>query len=524
MASRVAVPTLGDQYVAWIERHCYIPEGRDCGKPVRLRDWQKAIIKGIYDTPTRRAIISVGRKNGKSALGAMLLLLHLAGPASKPNTQLYSSAQSRDQASLIFGLASKIIRFSPELSRYITIRETAKTLTCPELGTIYRALSADASSNLGLSPVMVIHDEIGQVKGPRSAQFDALETASAAHDNPLSILISTQAPTDADLFSILIDDALTGADPRTKLFLWTCPPEVDQFSEDALRAANPGFGDLQSAVELRSLAADAKRMPSREAEYSNLCLNMRVEAVAPFISRTVWLENGGDVADSFTGHPVYCGLDLSETADLTAFVMIARIDDQWHVKPIFWLPAEGLAEKSRQDRVPFDLWAQQGHLHTTPGRAIEYQHVATLMHGLFQKHDIQGVAFDRYLMKHLAPWLEQAGLSAEQMAKFIDFGQGFVSMSPAIRELETLLLNGNLRHGNHPVLTMCAANAVVDQDPAGNRKLSKKRSRGRIDGMVSLAMAVSVATTAATREVKPVFRSIWDDDSFLTVVEGANGK
>jgi phage terminase large subunit-like protein len=162
------------------------------------------------------------------------------------------------------------------------------------------------------------------------------------------------------------------------------------------------------------------------------------------------------------------------------------------------LPGEGLAEKARTDRVPYDLWAQQGHLNTTPGRAIEYEYVAEHLRGVFDRCNVRALAFDRYNMKHLRPWLLKAGFTEEEIEqRFIDFGQGFVSMSPAIRALEELLLGKKLRHGNHPVLTMCAANATVAMDPAENRKFVKGKATGRIDGMVALAMAVGVMPSAA---------------------------
>ena len=166
--------------IDWIERHCRIPEGKFVGQPVKLCKFQKAVIRGIYDTPTRRAIISFGRKNAKSTLSAFLLLLHLCGPESVANSQLFSAAQSRDQAAILFALASKIVRMSPGLAEYVTIRDTAKQLYCAERGTLYRALSAEASTAFGLSPVFVVHDELGQVRGPRSELYEALETASAA--------------------------------------------------------------------------------------------------------------------------------------------------------------------------------------------------------------------------------------------------------------------------------------------------------------------------------------------------------
>jgi hypothetical protein len=159
----------------------------------------------------------------------------------RPNSQLYSAAQSRDQAGLIFMLALKMIRMNPDLGAAVRVRESAKELICPELGISYKALSAEASTAFGLSSSLIIHDELGQVRGPRSSLWEALETATAAQREPLSIIISTQAPSDGDLLSLLIDDAQAGHDPRITLSLYTAPKGLDPFSEEAIRAANPAF-------------------------------------------------------------------------------------------------------------------------------------------------------------------------------------------------------------------------------------------------------------------------------------------
>jgi phage terminase large subunit-like protein len=493
--------TRGARNIAWIEEHVRIPEGKMVGQPVKLTTKQKRWVKRIYDSPTRTFILSMARKNAKTALASFLLLLHLCGPEARANSQLYSAAQSRDQAAILFALAAKVVRMSPDLSAVVTIRDTAKQLFCPELGTLYRALSADASTAYGLSPVFIVHDELGQVKGARSELYEALETASAAQESPLSLVISTQAPTDSDLLSLLIDDGLTGADPRIKVELCTAPLDIDPFSEKAIRAANPHFDDFMNQEEVFRQASDAKRMPSREASYRNLILNQRVEARNPFVSRAIWQENGGEPTD-ITGEDVYAGLDLSSVHDLTALVLATAAGD---VHPTFWLPGEGLAEKSRADRVPYDLWAEQGHLQTTPGRAIEYEFIAEHLRGVFDRCNVRAVAFDRWGMRHLKPWLIKAGFTEEELERFIDFGQGFQSMSPAIRALEERLLGKKLRHGNHPVLTMCAANATVQTDPAESRKFVKGKTSGRIDGMVALAMAIGVMPSAAEQT-----KSFWE--------------
>src|SRR5215472_17252597 len=278
--------------IEFIETVCFIPEGRLVGKKLKLFDWQKDLIRLIYDNPhgTRRAIVSMGRKNAKTTLAACLLLAHLCGPPakSKPNSQSFSAAQSRDQAGIIFSLAAKMVRINPALARIVTIQEPAKSLVCTELGTRYRALSADSTTAHGLSPNFIVHDELGQVRGPRSALYEVLESGVGAQENPLSIVISTQAPTDGDLLSVLIDDAQAGHDPHTVVKLYTAPADLDPFAEATIRLANPAFGTFLHAREVLAMAADAKRMPAREAEYRNLILNQRVEPTNMFVSPAVW--------------------------------------------------------------------------------------------------------------------------------------------------------------------------------------------------------------------------------------------
>ncbi len=498
--------TRGESNARWIERYCRIPEGKYVGQPVKLTAKQREWLCKIYDTPTRLFILSMGRKGAKTTFAAFLLLLHLCGPEAVQNGHLFSDAQSRDQAAILFALAAKIVRMSPDLKDAILIRDTAKELACPELGTLYEALSAEAATAFGVSPVFIVHDELGQVKGPRSQLYEAMETASAAQENPLSVIISTQAPTDADLLSVLIDDAMTGADPRIKVVIYTAPLEMDPFGEDAIRAANPHFDEFMNQEEVLRQASDAKRMPSREAAYRNLILNQRVEARNPFCPRALWEDNGAQPLGALNvAEEVFGGLDLSTANDLTALILLSKHGEAWDVRPTFWLPENGLAEKSRNDRVPYDLWASQGYLQTTPGASIEYEFIAEYLRGVFDSYKVKALAFDAWNMKNLKPWLVRAGFTDDELLRFVEFRQGFISMSPALRELESLLLSRKLRHGNHPVLSMCNANATVLTDPSANRKFVKGKQTGRIDGMVALAMAVGVMPTVTENAVPQLF-------------------
>jgi phage terminase large subunit-like protein len=497
---RDARPIRAADVITFIESCCFVPEGKLVGRPIRLAPFQRDFIEAVYDNrdgPTRRAFLSMGRKNAKSTICACLLLNHLCGPSARdrPNSQLYSCAQSRDQAAILFALAAKMIRMNSELANAVKIQESAKALSCPELGTRYRALSAEANTAFGLSPQFCVHDELGRVRGPRSSLYEALETATAGVEAPLSVIISTQAATDADLLSILLDDAITGHDPQTIVKLYAASLQADPFAEETIRAANPAFDFFMNKAEVLSMAAAAKRMAAREAEFRNLILNQRIESASPFIAPDVWKASGGEPWD-LLGTTVFGGLDLSATSDLTALVLVGLdpLSGVWSVRPFFWLPEQGLRERAQADRVPYDLWTAEGFIEAVPGASISYEYVARRLRKLFEEYDIRRIAFDKWGMPHLVPWLMKAGFPEAAIAQqFLEFGQGFKSMSPALRDLESVLLERKLRHGGNPVLAMCAANAVVSSDPAGNRKLDKKKATGRIDGLVALTMALAAA-------------------------------
>ena len=419
--------TRGERNINWIQEYCYIPEGQLVGQKVVLTAKQKSWIKLIYDTPTRTFILSMGRKNAKTAFVAFLSLLHTAGPEAQANSQLYSAAQSRDQASILFSLMAKIVRLSPELQDVILIRDSAKEILCPDLGTKYKALSAEASTAYGLSPAFVVHDELGQVKGPRSPLFEALETACAAQKSPLSIVISTQAPTDGDLLSILIDDALTNTDPKVKCILYTAPPKDNAFSVKTIRKANPHFDSFMNKVEVKRQASEAKRMPSRESAYRNLILNQRVEARSRFISRSVWQLNSTDPGDMVGS--VTAGLDLSSRTDLTALIISQKTADGFlDVWPIFWAPEEGIHERSKIDRVPYDLWAKDGYLRTTPGATIDYAFVAKEIGDLLNDINFEFIAYDRWRIDLLKKEFNDIDIKVPLQP----FGQGFKDMGPAL--------------------------------------------------------------------------------------------
>ena len=368
----------------------------------------------------------------------------------------------------------------------------------------YKAISAEAGTAHGLSPVLAILDEVGQVRGQQDAFIEAIETAQGAHDDPLLIAISTQAATDGDLFSIWLDDAKNAKDKRIVSHVYTAPENCKVMDREAWKAANPAMGVFRSLTDIEDFAKQAARLPAKENSFRWLYLNQRIEASSPFLNRSEW-EANNDEPEIEPGDICYAGLDLSASRDLTAFVLVFPKGDGFHVVPQFFLPSDGIRDKAKLDKVPYDTWADQGFLTLIDGPVIIPAVVAQAVADAAETYNIQNLAYDRWRINDFKRELESIGANIPMAP----FGQGFKDMAPAIDKLERLVAERKLRHGGHPIMNMCAAGAVAERDPAGNRKLNKAKSSSRIDGMVALAMALGVTSVEEVQASSP-----WDDPAF----------
>jgi len=477
------------------------------GQPMKLLPFQRKFILDVFDnrSGTSRAYLSVARKNGKSALIAAIVLAHLVGPMARQNSQIISGARSRDQASLVFKLAEKMVRLSPELNKIVRIVPSQKMLLGLLCNVEYKAISAEAGTAHGLSPVLAVLDEVGQVRGSHDPFIEAIETAQGAHDKPLLIAISTQAATDADLFSIWLDDAANAKDPRIVSHLHTAPKDCELTDRKAWRAANPAAGKFRSMNDIEDFAAQAERLPAKANSFRWLYLNQRIEAQSPFLSRAEWEANNAEpvVED---GQLCFAGLDLSASRDLTALVLAFPTDQGFEIVPHFWLPEDGLRDKARAEKVPWDLWAEQGYLTTIPGPVIVPEVIALAVAEAAERYDLQLLAYDRWRINDFKRELDVIGAQIPMQP----FGQGCRDMAPAADKLEQLVAERKLRHGGNPILNMNAAGAVTQSDPAGNRKLHKAKSYSKIDGLVALAMALGCMSSEEIQQTS----SPWDDPSF----------
>jgi phage terminase large subunit-like protein len=481
-----------------------VPSGVGQGGPFELRGWQQDFIRDIYEPHVggrrlvRRAILSIARKNGKTATIAALVLAHLIGPEAVRNGEIYSAANEREQAAQVYKVAAQMVRAEPELSAVLRCIDSTKTISYYGNGSFYRAVSSESGSKHGLNPSVVIYDELAQSKN--RTLYDVLDTAMGARLEPLFITISTQSNDPEHILSKLIDDGLNAKDPTTVCHLYAADEDADLWDSRQWKKANPALGDFRDLGDFKALAERAKRMPAEEPKFRNLYLNQRVAPTASLISRPEWAACAGP-AKLEDGEAVYLGLDLSSTTDLTALVAVSATNGS-RVQAWFWKPDDLLVEHSNRDfgtgNHRYVEWKKQGLLETTPGRSVDKAAVALRIAELMQRFNVLGLAYDRWRIEDLLREFDHAGVQAFKDGekgdglRLVPWGQGWKDMAPAIDALEASVISRDLQHPSNQPLTWMMANAIATIDSAGNRKIDKGKARFRIDGAVALAMAIGL--------------------------------
>lgn len=478
-----------------------------------LRPWQKEFIRNVYDPKNndgsrriRRALLSVARKNGKSALAAALVLVHLVGPEAKMNGEVYSAATDRHQAGHIYKMARQMVELDPELALMCKCMDSVKRIVCYHNGSFYVSLSADARRQHGFNPSFVIYDELAQALNRE--MYDVLSTSFGAQKEGLLLVISTQSSDPLSIMSELADDAIKQDagfldDPHFYGKVYYVPDVIDKQKVDIYNPAhwhlaNPALADFRDLTDLKALASKAARSPAAEAAFRNLYLNQRVDGLEALVNASDWRECEGEVSEAeLAGRPCFGGLDLSSRKDLTAFALAWPLaDGRIALKLKFFAPREGVEDREKTDGAHYRVWADQQFLHLTDGPTVDYSVVADEIAAAMEAYDFQGLAYDRWRINDLKSELNKLGIFADDKdegaaLKLLPYGQGFKDIAPAIDALESAVLEHKLRHGGNPVLTYCMANIKVVRDPAGNRKFDKSKSNKRIDGAVASAMALA---------------------------------
>ena len=474
-------------------------EGPLAGQPFVLEPWQRELVRELFGRklPDGRRqystlYLEVPRGNGKStfAAGLALYLLTVEGEQS---AKIYGAAADKAQAAIVFETAEKMVAASPQLAKKITAYRN-KTMEFAESGSKYIVLSSEAYTKHGLNPSGIIFDELHAQ--PNRELYDVLVTAMGKRAQPLMVLITTAG---YDRNSIcweqheyarkIIDDTIS--DPTWLARIYAAAPDDDWTSPAVWAKANPNYGVSVREEFLRQQCASALQSPAYQNTFRRLYLNQWTQQENRWLDMSAWDACGTALPD-LAGRNCYGGLDLASTTDIAAFVLCfppvdGDTEPTW-LLPFFWVPAENITDRERRDRAPYSTWVQQGHMTATPGNVIDYGYIRNQINELAELYALQEIAIDPWNATQVSLDLQDDGMTV------IEMRQGFASMSAPTKEMLRLVLAMRLAHGGNPVLRWMADNTAARQDPAGNVKLDKAKSTGRIDGMIAAVMALARAT------------------------------
>lgn len=505
-----------DHAVHFIEKLKHT-KGQFAGKHFKLTPWQENdIIRPLFGTINkdgsrqyRTCFIELPRKNGKTTLAAGIALL-LTYADDEPGAEVYSAANDREQAALVFNEAASMVRQEPGLANVSRVLDSGKRISYTRGNSIYRAISAEAYTKWGYNAHGIIYDELHAA--PNRELWDVLTTSQGARRQPLIVVITTAGYDRNSICWELHDYAVKVKKGLVidKTFLpviYAAEEHDDWLNEKIWHQANPALGDFRSLDEIRMLAKRATETPALEMTFRRLYLNQWVNSVERWMPIEKW-----DACDfnmdleELKGRPCYAGLDLSATTDLTALSLVFPREGRYDVLMRFWIPGDTAVEAERRDRVPYRAWAAQGLITLTEGNVIDYRYIREELQRLKLDYDIREIAYDRWGAAKLVQDLIEDGLVV------VPFGQGYASMSPPTKELMNLVLSKKINHGGHPVLRWNADNLVVATDPAGNLKPDKSKATQKIDGCVALIMALDRATRQA-----PIIKSRYETEGVAMI-------
>lgn len=500
--------------VEFFPRYLRHIKGRWAGQPIVLEPWQVRIVEDLFGWkrlgPGRKrldvrryrvAYISIARKAGKSTIAAGLALILLMADGEE-GAEVYGAAADRKQASIVFGIARGMVERSEALLQ--RCRCFVRRIVFPARSSWYETLSADVPSKHGLNAHGIIFDEF-HVQDDREF-YDVLHTSTGAREQPLEILITT-AGYDRNSICYEMHQKALGVlageinDPEFYAVVYAADETDDWTDPDIWRKANPNLGVTISLDYLQAECRKAQESPAYENTFRRLHLNQWTEQETRWMPIEQWDACNGEVlSEELRGRPCYGGLDLASTTDLASLVWVFPDDDGgFDVLARFWCPVEGLRQRVRKNKVKYDEWSRAGYLTPTEGNVIDYRVIRHQLEQDGEQFEIRELAYDRWGATQLITDLMDDGLVC------VPFGQGFASMSAPTKELLTLVLGQNIRHGGNPVLRWCARNVVVSQDPAGNLKPNKAKSTEKIDGMVALIMALGRAIVHSEGEHESVY-------------------
>lgn len=451
----------------------------------------------------RKSYFSEARKNAKTTtLAALGLYLLVCDDEAQP--EIYIAAANNDQSGVCYEAARDMVLAHDELSELLTIVDYRKEIQNRANGGKLRALSGEKRGKHGKNPSAVIIDELHEWGAGLEDLYDALTTGSQARRQPLELVITTAGSDEQSLCFRKYDYAkrvLSGDVEDSTFFplIYELPKDADWADESLWHLPNPSLGEIVSREFLQEEKKVALASPAEQNKFRRFYLNQWVNSAAQWIPLHEWDECAGEVDTEYLSkHPCYGGLDLAAVNDLTAFVLAWPIDDKVYIKPWFWLPAEGLSERSRRDNVRYDLWERDGLLELTPGNVTDWRFVTDRILQLSRQFDIRELAFDRWGARDTVATLMDEGVNV------VDHGQGYASMNAPAKRFQECVLSRKLVHDGNKVLRWNVDCCSVQSDPAGNIKPVKPergKSSKRIDGVIASVMALGRAMDSADTSI-----------------------
>ena len=486
-----------DRAVTFIENLCHT-KGKWAGTPFWLLPWQEQLIRDIFgivkpdgNRQFRTAFVEICKKVGKSELAAAVAL-YLLYADNEPSAEVYGAAADRQQASIVFDVAKQMVEMAPALMKRSKLMGATKRIVNYSNAGYYQVLSAEVGGKHGFSVSGLVFDEIHTQ--PNRQLYDVLTKGSSdARQNPLHFIITTAGN---DRHSIAYElhtkavDILEGrrVDPTFYPVVYGLKDDEDWEDEANWYKVNPSLGYTVDIERLRDAYREAKQNPADEITFKWLRCNMWVSSTVAWIPDAIYMRGNEPIdMDALAGRDCYAGLDLSSTGDITALVLIfpPRDEEEKYVLlPYFWIPEETIPRRVKANSVPYDIWEKQGYIMSTEGNVIHYDFIEKFIMDLSEKYHILEIAVDRWNATQMIQNLEGEGFT------IVPFGQGFSSMSAPTKEFYRLLMEGRIIHGGNSVLRWMAGNVVIDTDPAGNIKVTKAKSKEKIDGIVAAIMAL----------------------------------
>jgi phage terminase large subunit-like protein len=482
-------------------------QGKWAGRPLDPDPWQVAyIIAPVfgyvrwddeaegYVRIVRKLYVDVPRRNGKTTLSGGIAV-YLMAADSEPGAQVYAAATSEKQARYTFDPIKTIAERAPALKG--NVKAFTKKITHPASGSYFTVVSSVAEALHGANVHGGIIDELHVHKSPDLVE--TIETGTGSRRQPLVVIITTadegKQESIYDRRRQYVEQLARGAlhDPDTYGVVWGADETDDPFAEATWRKANPGYGVSPSAAYLRGAAAEAQQSPADLAKFLRLHLGIRTKQSTRFIRLEDWDGNAGMVdEEALRGRDTWGGLDLASTSDLCALCWLFPNDEDGTLDALwrFWTPEDNLKALDKRTAGAASRWVREGWLTATPGNVADYDWIREQIRRDRDKFKVRSIGYDPWNASQLTNDL------VSERAPMVKVRQGFATMSPVLKEIQRLVLQGTpeapaLRHGGHPVARWCVDNLAVAMDPAGNVKPDKANSGDKIDGVSALATAMA---------------------------------